>query len=71
MRYFGQTPDYWLDTGTFPDWDRIWGRELLETPPTDVWAGAYFKHQPPASSAPDDDPADEGEWDSGLPDETE
>lgn len=71
MRYFGQTPDYWLDTCTFSDWDQIWGRELLETPPTDVWAGAYFKHQPPASSAPDDDPADEGEWDSGLPDETE
>lgn len=54
-----------------PDWDRIWGRELAETPPADVWAGTYFKHQPPATSAPDDDPGDEGEWDSGLPDQTE
>ena len=71
MRYFGQSPDYWLDTCTLRDWDTIWGRELEVTPPVDVWAGAYFKHQPPDHAAAEDDPEDVGEWDSGLPDQTE
>ncbi len=73
MRYFGQTPDYWLDTCTLHDWLTVWGRNLANTPPADEWAAAYFKHEPPSPSpaAGDDDPDDAGEWDSGLPEETE
>lgn len=72
MRYFGQTPDYWLDNCTFPDWLEIWGRNLANRPPVDDWAAAYFRHEPPSPSpVADDDPADEGEWESGLPEQTE
>jgi len=71
VRYFGQNPDYWLDTCTLDDWTRIWSRELRETPPADVWAGLYFNYQPPEAALPGDNTTDVGEWDSGLPDETE
>lgn len=71
MRYFGQSPDYWLDTCTLRDWTDIWARELEEAPPVDDWAASYFKHKPETTSPAADEPEEEGEWDSGLPDETE
>lgn len=70
MRYFGQSPDYWLDTCTLRDWTDIWSRELLESPPVDDFAASYFKHKP-ETVGPDQPEEDAGEWDSGLPDQTE
>jgi hypothetical protein len=71
VRYFGQTPDYWLDTCTLDEWTRIWSRELTESPPVDDWAAAYFKHKPDHPATAADDVDDAGEWVSELPDETE
>ena len=46
MRYFGQTPDYWLDTCTLPDWQKIWHRELIEQPPPEAFLSDYFDYKP-------------------------
>lgn len=73
MRYFHQSPDYWLDHCTVQDWVNIWSRELIESPPVDDWAAVYFKHEPP-HAAPDlesADPAESEIWECPLPDVTE
>jgi hypothetical protein len=72
VRYFGQSPDYWLDTCTLHDWNTIWCRELINTPPVDQIAAAYVGYK-----APDLDdlvPGDDGnleEWECPFPDVTD
>lgn len=48
MRFFGQSPDYWLDTCTLRDWTDIWSRELVEVPPVDELVAGYLEYEPPA-----------------------
>ena len=49
--------------------------ELADHPPTDHLLVLYFRAQkwwePPTRRTAFADPADDGEWTSGLPDETE
>lgn len=73
VRYFGQSPDYWLDTCTLQAWNSIWSRELIETPPAEFFLSAYFKYQPPGTTGTDPgDGDDEPEaWDCPYPDMTE
>lgn len=62
MRYFGQTPDYWLDTCTLPDWRDVWHRELLEQPPAEAFLSDYFDYEPPAGGVKEAE-----EYSHGLP----
>lgn len=69
-RHFKSDPEYWLDHCTLRDWTEIWARELIETPPLEVWAAIDHQYKPTApAAAPADD--ESGEWTSGLPDVTE
>lgn len=69
VRYFGQSPDYWLDTCTLHDWRTIWNRELVDAPPVDEFVRAYFKYEPPADLSPATSEAEE--WICPLPEMTE
>ena len=72
MRYFGQSPDYWLDSCTLADWTRIYSRELHECPPPETFLAAYFEYDPPARTGDDDAAAREPEiWECELPEMTE
>ena len=64
MRYFHQTPDYWLDHSTLQDWDQIWSRELVNQPPAESFLAAYFEYEAPDQVAGED----VGPIDLGLPD---
>lgn len=65
VRYFGQSPDYWLDTCTLRDWTDIWSRELVEAPPVDDLAAWYLKYEPPVHQGTGSQQA--AEVDLGLP----
>ena len=75
VRYFGQSPHYWLDHGTLQDWRNIYSRELIENPPTDYFIAGYFKYEAPAdagtSSASSTDDDDEELWECPFPEVTE
>jgi len=71
VRYFHQSPDYWLDHCTLHDWQTIWCPNLIKTPPIDYWGAVYFKYEPPADATTAPEPDDEGEWESPFPDVTE
>ena len=71
MRYFHQPEEYWLERCTYQKWAKIYRRNLIRTPPVDYWAAIYFKYEPPGEETAPDQADDAGEWDSGLPDETE
>jgi hypothetical protein len=61
---FRAEPDYWLDTCTLHDWNTIWCRELINTPPVDQIAAAYVGYKAPHldDQVPgDDDHLDEWE----------
>jgi hypothetical protein len=62
VRYFGQTPDYWLDTCTLPDWLGIWNRELIEQPPPESFLSDYFDYKPPTGATEESE-----EYTHGLP----
>lgn len=49
MRYFHQSPDYWLDHCTLQDWRDIYQRELNEVPPAEAFLAAYFEYEAPGS----------------------
>lgn len=72
QRYFGATPDYWLDNCTLREWTDVWSRELTETPPVDDFAVMYFKYEPPAelTGSSDVGEAEVEEWQCPYPDVT-
>jgi len=69
LRYFGQTPDYWLDHGTLQDWRKKYGRELIETPPVYEMVAAYLGYKGPGEARAD--VAEQGEWECPFPETTE
>lgn len=73
MRFFGQSPDYWLDTCTLRDWTDIWSRELVEVPPVDDLVASYLEYEPPADLGRTSGigEAEVEEWECPFPDVTD
>jgi hypothetical protein len=64
VRYFHQSPDYWLDHGTLQDWREIYHRELIEAPPAEALLADHFGYEGPGCVT---EPEDAGEVVSDLP----
>ena len=72
VRYFRQSPDYWLDHATLQDWRDIYSRELMESPPLEELAAAYLGYKPPERASADAKTDEESDvWECPYPNETE